>query len=88
MLRTVAVVSGISVASCGSLEAWTGQYAPGPDRAGAGLVALIGVVLLAATTVLKRLFVADRRVSEHHSVTSYEEVRQAPETSAASQPVS
>ncbi len=86
-LGTFVVFLCLSVSPCGALEA--GQDGtPGPERVGAGLVLLIGAVLLAAATVLRLRFEPGRRASEHHSATGREETRNVPETSETSQPVS
>ncbi len=88
-LGTIVVLLGLSVSPCGAVEGWAGQDGtPAPERVGAGLVALIGAVLLAAATALRLRFEPGRRVSEHDSRTGYEKARHVPETSETSQPVS
>lgn len=88
-LGTIVVFLGLSVSPCGAVEGWAGQDgAPGQERVGAGLVALIGAVLLAAATVLRRRFEPGRRASEHDSGRGYKETRHVQANSETGQPVS
>lgn len=70
-LQTVVVFLLCFVSPCAAFVILARQQAAAPERVGAGLVALIGLVLLAGGTLLRRRFEPGRPAARHNSETRY-----------------